>query len=110
VSRSEPQPVKRPTGVAWRRKMRAALIDRDGPRCRSCGREERLVWCNRGYGGDVYSGLYTKVDRAPDLAVDHRTALADGGGNDLSNLQLLCPVCHLAKTVAEKRARRAAKA
>lgn len=37
--------------------------------------------------------------------IDHVLALADGGSNDISNLQALCPSCHRVKTARENRAR-----
>lgn len=33
--------------------------------------------------------------------VDHKVRLADGGSNDLDNLQSLCTDCHKAKTIQE---------
>ena len=38
--------------------------------------------------------------------IDHIIELADGGNNDTSNLQALCPCCHRVKTSASARARR----
>lgn len=37
------------------------------------------------------------------LELDHRDPLWNGGPNDRANLQWLCPTCHRAKTVAERR-------
>lgn len=37
--------------------------------------------------------------------IDHVLPLADGGSNDISNLQALCPSCHRVKTARENRAR-----
>ena len=36
-----------------------------------------------------------------DMEVDHILPLADGGSNELDNLQLLCSSCHRAKTSRE---------
>ena len=33
----------------------------------------------------------------PGYHVDHIRALADGGANDRTNLQLLCPTCNIKK-------------
>ena len=62
--------------------VRRVVLERDGYRCRECGKAARLE-------------------------VDHRTALADGGQPwDLDNLQALCSPCHFGKTALENRARR----
>ena len=37
--------------------------------------------------------------------IDHILPLADGGSNDISNLQALCPSCHRVKTARENRER-----
>ena len=54
----------------WERRRLTAL-DRDGWRCRKCGRAGRLE-------------------------VHHRQPLKDGGSNDLENLLTLCVSCHKA--------------
>ena len=61
----------------WAR-IRRQVLDRDGWRCRACGRPGRLE-------------------------VDHVLPLERGGTNDLSNLQTLCPGCHIRKTRTERR-------
>ena len=62
----------------WRRVRRVAL-DRDGWRCRACGRAGRLQ-------------------------VDHIRPLSAGGDTyGLENLQTLCVGCHIAKTAQENR-------
>ena len=62
--------------------VRRQILDRDGWRCRQCGRAGRLE-------------------------VDHIEALEDGGDPwAFDNLQTLCRTCHLAKTSRENRARR----
>lgn len=64
----------------WQR-VRKQAKDRDGWRCRACGRAGRLE-------------------------VDHVVAVIDGGEPyDLENLQTLCRGCHLAKSLAEREAR-----
>jgi len=50
----------------------ATLIKRDGEFCQRCGTTENLT-------------------------VDHVVALANGGSNELDNLQLLCNRCNVAK-------------
>jgi len=50
---------------------RRAALDRDGWRCRKCG-------------------------KAGQLEVHHEKALADGGSHDLGNLTTLCRGCHIA--------------
>ncbi|QIG58675.1 HNH endonuclease [Gordonia phage DatBoi] len=35
--------------------------------------------------------------------VDHKIPVAEGGGDDLENLQSVCPECHKPKTHAESR-------
>ena len=65
--------------------VRLRVLDRDGWRCRKCGRAGRLE-------------------------VDHITPLADGGQlYDMGNLQPLCRACHFAKTAGENTARNPAK-
>jgi 5-methylcytosine-specific restriction endonuclease McrA len=65
------------------------LVKRDGRTCARCKatRGKRYAW----------------------LHVDHIVPLADGGANDESNLQLLCPDCHKTKTATEAGARAARK-
>ena len=65
--------------------VRTFLVKRDGRSCAHCNATR----------GKTYAWLH----------VDHITPLADGGPNDESNLQLLCPTCHKAKTAAEATAR-----
>lgn len=38
----------------------------------------------------------------PGYANDHRVSLARGGGNELSNRQMLCATCHAWKTIHER--------
>ena len=59
----------------WQR-LRRVVLDRDGWRCRVCGR----------------AGI---------LECDHRVPLVRGGTNSLDNLQSLCKSCHIAKTRKE---------
>ena len=62
----------------WRA-LRRAVIERDGHRCRACG-------------------------RAGKLECDHIVALHHGGAvYDPANLQTVCRACHIAKTAAENR-------
>ena len=66
----------------WRR-VRRLVLDRDGWRCRACGKAGRLE-------------------------VDHVIPIASGGGEfwSLENLQALCRRCHFQKTGREVRERR----
>ena len=59
----------------WRR-LRQAVLIRDGYRCRQCGRAGRME-------------------------VDHVVPFKAGGSNALSNLQSLCRACHFRKTGGE---------
>lgn len=57
--------------------MRRKVLERDGWRCRECGRAGRLE-------------------------VDHLVPLAAGGAEfDPANLRALCRSCHIAKTAGE---------
>lgn len=64
----------------WQRRKRA-VFSRDGWRCVECERYKRPLHC------------------------DHITPRAEGGGDELDNLQTLCQDCHNKKTAAENRAR-----
>ena len=59
------------SGRRWRR-LRSRILDRDGWRCRKCGK----------------AGI---------LEVDHIQPLEDGGSDEPDNLQVLCRGCHIAK-------------
>lgn len=68
---------RRPRGLdtcapALKRQIRAAVVERDRELCR---------WCSTGEG----------------LTLDHVIPAARGGSNTLSNLQLLCAACNVAK-------------
>ena len=68
---------RRKGGRRWQVVRRAAL-DRDGWRCRACG-------------------------KAGVLEVDHVVRIEDGGSEyDLANCQTLCRSCHVSKTSAER--------
>ena len=61
----------------WAR-VRRLVFDRDGWRCRACGKAGRLE-------------------------CDHRTPLEQGGAEwDMGNLQTLCRRCHFGKTDRER--------
>ena len=63
----------------------ATLRARQEDKCHSCG--DKL------YGkGDVFGGQPSVL---PIFEVHHASALAEGGGNDAGNLQLLCHMCHV---------------
>ena len=63
-------------GAAWRR-LRSAVIIRDGGRCQDCKAQ-----------GKARIGT----------EVDHIVSKAQGGSDELENLRLLCRKCHLSKT------------
>ena len=62
---------------------------RAGFKCEQCGKEY------------PQSGVLGERN----LLVDHRVPLANGGNNNLSNLQVLCKGCHGEKTKREKKER-----
>jgi len=62
-------------------KIRERILLRDRYTCQVCGRV------------------------GTDLEVDHVVPLAIGGNNSDSNLQVLCPSCHLVKSEAEEKER-----
>ena len=64
--------------MRFRARAIAHLAAEVGRRCARCGATERLE-------------------------LDHVVPLGDGGADDLANVQLLCAVCHAAKTAAERR-------
>ena len=66
--------------IAWRQwaRLRRRILERDGYRCRACGRPGRLE-------------------------VDHVQPLHQGGAAlDPTNLQALCGPCHVAKSTRER--------
>ena len=79
-ARQNGQHNQRGYGHAWR-KLRAQVLDRDGHLCMACKR----------------SG-YRYV---PATDVDHIISKANGGTDELENLQSLCKKCHLTKTANE---------
>ena len=73
-TRAERQAVYR--SKRWRR-LRRAVLDASGWRCRSCGRSARLE-------------------------IDHIKPMAEGGETwAIANLQALCRPCHFRKTATE---------
>ena len=68
-------------GSAWR-KLRTAIMERDGYLCQVCLKADRLT---------------------PAHAVDHIINKASGGTDDPSNLQAICHACHRTKTQNESR-------
>ena len=68
--------IGRDGGRRWRR-LRRTVLERDGWRCKRCG-------------------------KAGVLEVDHVTPMQHGGAEwDSANLQVLCRGCHIAKTRSE---------
>jgi 5-methylcytosine-specific restriction endonuclease McrA len=50
----------------------------------------------------------TSCDRdrpMPEARVDHIKPLADGGADDMANIQVICNECHITKTTKENRER-----
>lgn len=66
-------------GAAWGKLRRAALA-RDKHLCQLCLKKKKVT---------------------PAKEVDHAKRKADGGTDDLSNLQSLCTPCHIDKTTVE---------
>lgn len=102
----------RPKGVDWRRKMFAALAERDGHHCAKCRSPDRTIWRRMGVNsGELWGEFpwenyrHTLVHPTSNLEVDHKVPLSEGGGNDLDNLWLLCRECHKRKTSGERSAR-----
>jgi len=71
------------SGNAWA-ELRQRVIVRDRGICQMCKKP---------------------IKRAADIHVDHRIEKADGGTDDIRNLQLLDKSCHSRKTMAARRAR-----
>jgi 5-methylcytosine-specific restriction endonuclease McrA len=100
----------RPKGK-WKVKALAQLCERDGAICQCCGTPQRFEW--RSFGqwtsdswgewprDPMWLGHYTSIRLCSFLEVEHRLPLADGGTNELDNLQLLCRDCHKKKTASE---------
>jgi hypothetical protein len=65
-------------------KLRDAVVQKDNGKCR---------------GIDNYEcPLKDRTEDASGFHVDHILPVADGGTDDIDNLQLLCPCCHAVKT------------
>jgi 5-methylcytosine-specific restriction endonuclease McrA len=104
--------MKRPTGIKWRQRTFAALVERDGGYCADCGTVDRTIWRQMGtWSGEQWgespweNWRYTQVHPTSNLEVEHLVALSDGGDNSLGNLRLLCVACHKRKTSAERSSR-----
>jgi 5-methylcytosine-specific restriction enzyme A len=68
-------------GTAWD-KLRLVVLERDCGLCQPCRSEQRV---------------------AAGTIVDHIKPKAEGGTDDLANLQTICAACHAIKTAAEAR-------
>lgn len=94
---------------AWRKRMFAALVARDGATCCQCGARDRRTCTDGGVFNDSNEYCertrYSRVIWRSILEVEHRVPLHQGGTNDLDNLRLMCATCHRAKTTAEHSAR-----
>lgn len=85
-------------GLAARKNMKRAAAPGDG-----AARRARRVLVDAGLGQcDGCRDWHSP----PDLEIDHVKALADGGHDIAENLQVLCKLCHRAKSAAENKARR----
>lgn len=73
-------------GAAWDR-LRVAVLRRDAGICQCCLKLGRITLANE---------------------VDHIRNKAQGGSDDMDNLQAICRACHAAKTAAESAAARGA--
>lgn len=67
-------------GKAWE-KLRAAVLRRDKHLCQEC----------------LKAGIYKAGNQC-----DHIVPKADGGTDDMENLQILCKDCHKSKTLSER--------
>lgn len=91
----------------WRKRVFDVLCKNHGPQCVDCGQPHKLIW----RAASVYvnsewgNARYTLVNCSSILEVDHIIELADGGSNDIENLQLLCVACHRGKTSQKRSAR-----
>lgn len=66
-------------GYSWE-KLRVLVLQRDAGLCQPCWQSGRLTVAN---------------------IVDHKTPKAEGGTDDLDNLQVICRACHTLKTAGE---------
>lgn len=64
--------------AVWRRDIRKALLERDGPRC---------FWCDRHTADKPKAGQLKAT-------VEHITPRSRGGSDDLSNLVIACLPCN----------------
>lgn len=81
-SRCPVHALRRGTSGWARQADSAAVLDRDGHRCRNCG---------------------APCPHPKHHELDHRRPLFMGGDSSHANLQVLCRSCHRAKTRAEMR-------
>jgi len=91
----------------WRKRVFDVLCKNNGAFCVECGQPHKLIWRDASiFANPEWSNArYTRVNCSSILEVDHIVELADGGSNDLDNLQLLCVDCHKSKT-SKKRSTR----
>jgi 5-methylcytosine-specific restriction endonuclease McrA len=85
----EPKPLgRRPLPAETRRDLAARYGGREGSVttivCARCGAVGELQWTS---ARPRFSGLH----------IDHVYPVLHGGGNEVANLQLLCPTCNLKK-------------
>ena len=72
-----------------------------GSYCRRCGWSARRKinsgwdWGKRRAAVRTRDGACVRCGSTDRLQVHHRVPVAEGGGNDLGNLELLCHRCHV---------------
>lgn len=76
------------------------LIKRDGTKCK-CGKEGTYFECKQGkYKGDgVHLDFYAEDGTL--MTIDHIKPKSLGGKNHISNFQMLCEPCNVAKGCKE---------
>lgn len=86
----------------WKQAAFRKVASRDGSKCCDCGCGQSFTYLCAG-GNETEEGYpFSWTYRRSFLELDHIIPLHVGGGNELENLQLMCPPCHLRKTTAER--------
>ena len=86
----------------WKRRMFAAIAERDGEACVTCKSGQAFSWIDAGRGQTEDGIAFCWTYQRSFLELDHAVPLSVGGTNDVDNLQLLCHDCHKKKTSAER--------
>lgn len=79
------------------RKLRVAVLKRDGFTCCACGWQPPADAIPSDYDGRYVIGFWPNPTAERQLQIDHMTARSRGGQNVLSNLQTLCDPCNRRK-------------